>query len=61
MPESATEVEVQVVSGGGDGELFTGTGAPIDIVSADATLCVVARAVNDSGQISADAGPVCSD
>ena len=39
---------------------FTGTGEPIDIASTEASLCVVARAINDSGQISTDAGPVCS-
>jgi hypothetical protein len=60
MPESATEVEVQVVSGGPAAETFTGTGEPIDIASTEATMCVVARAVNDSGQLSTDAGPVCS-
>ena len=60
MPESATGVEVQVVSGGAGGETLTGTGEPIDIASTEASMCVVARAINDSGQISTDAGPVCS-
>jgi tRNA A-37 threonylcarbamoyl transferase component Bud32 len=60
MPESATEVEVQVVSGGPPGDTYTGTGEPIEIASTEATMCVVARSVNDSGQISTDAGPVCS-
>ena len=60
MPESATEVEVQVVSGGAGGDTFSGTGEPIDIASSEASMCVVARSINDSGQVSTDAGPVCS-
>ena len=61
MPENATEVEVEVVSGAASGDVFSGTGAPIEVPSTEATLCVVARSVNDSGQLSADAGPICSD
>jgi len=61
MPESATGVEIEVVSGSSIGDVASGTGAPIEVTTADATLCVVARSVNDSGQISADAGPICSD
>jgi hypothetical protein len=48
------------VSGGPGGDTYTGTGEPIEIASTEATMCVVARSVNDSGQISTDAGPVCS-
>ena len=52
MPESATEVEVQVVSGGPAGETFDRNRRADRIPSTEATMCVVARAVNDSGQIS---------
>ena len=61
MPESATGVEIEVVSGSSIGDVASGTGAPIEVATTDATLCVIARSVNDSGQISADAGPICSD
>ena len=61
MPENATEVEVEVVSGASTGDVLSGTGAPITVASTEATLCVVARSVNDSGQVSDDAGPICSD
>lgn len=60
VPEFATEVEIEVVSGAGTGEILRGTGEPIDVASDATSLCVVARSVNDSGQLSADAGPVCS-
>ena len=63
MPEFATEVEVQVVGGADDGaggERFVGTGEPIEVPSSAPNLCVVARSINDSGQVSTDAGPVCS-
>ena len=60
MPEGASEVEIEVVGATGDGDVLTGTGQPITVESTAATICVVARSVNDSGQISSDAGPVCS-
>jgi len=63
MPEFATEVEVQVVGGADDGtggERYVGTGDPIEVPSTEPSLCVVARSMNDSGQVSTDAGPVCS-
>ena len=42
MPESATEVEVQVVSGAGDGtggERYVGTGEPIEVAIVRAPAC----------------------
>ncbi len=60
MPEAATAVEIEVVSGGDVGERFEGTGEPIEVEAEATSLCVVARSLNDSGQVSNDAGPVCS-
>ena len=54
---------MQVVGGADDGaggERFVGTGEPIEVPSSASSLCVVARSINDSGQVSTDAGPVCS-
>lgn len=60
MPQDASEVEIEVVGATGNGEVLSGTGQPITVESTATTMCVVARSVNDSGQISSDAGPVCS-
>ncbi len=60
VPEFATEVEVEVVSGPQAGEVINGSGEPIEVMGTAASLCVVARSLNGSGQVSTDAGPVCS-
>ena len=54
---------MQVVGGADDGtggERYVGTGDPIEVPSTEPSVCVVARSMNDSGQVSTDAGPVCS-
>lgn len=60
MPESANEVEIEVVSGSAIGERITGTGAPIEIQSEGTTMCVVARSFDGVGHQSIDAGPTCA-
>jgi hypothetical protein len=60
VPEFATEVEIEVVTGAGTGTVLRGTGEPIEVTSDESSLCVVARSTNDSGQISAATAPICS-
>ena len=60
MPDSATAVEIEIVSGSDDGVTTTGEGDPIEIATDATTLCVVARSIGTRGRLSTDTAPICS-